>query len=143
MSNINPASEGVRYYGACDENGRSDSRPVGELPSARTRTYTLDTIGRKIDALIDVLLGRPVKLKPIDLDDVAIAALNAAPGKVAVMPEGERYPHGLPSDDDVRASICAHTKAMDDIYQARNKWMQDHATRGCRTSKHDGELAAA
>lgn len=93
-------------------------------------THTLDTIGRKIDALIDMLLGRQVKLKTPTNEDLAEIVKqweNAAPGAMVDVPDGVRWPP---------------IEVMSN-YQARTKWMHDHATRGCRTSKHDGELAAA
>lgn len=75
-------------------------------------THTLDTIGRKVDALIDVLLGRPVKVKgPTNEELVEIVKQweNAAPGTIVDIPDGMGWP-----------PICNQ-----------------------RSSKHDGELAAA
>lgn len=58
-------------------------------------THTLDTIGRKIDALIDMLLGRQVKLKTPTNEDLAEIVKqweNAAPGAMVDVPDGVRWP---------------------------------------------------
>lgn len=58
-------------------------------------THTLDTIGRKIDALIDVLLGRPVKLKTPTNEELAEIVKRweiAAPGAMVDIPDGMGWP---------------------------------------------------
>lgn len=58
-------------------------------------THTLDTIGRKIDALIDVLLGRPTKVKGPTNEELAEIVKqweNAAPGVMVDVPDGVRWP---------------------------------------------------
>lgn len=58
-------------------------------------THTLDTIGRKIDALVDVLLGRPVKVKgPTNEEWSEIVGrwMSAKPGEMIDVPDGVRWP---------------------------------------------------